>query len=128
VAVECFAATATPSPPASFGHVSLATAFRSGADPHALTLPNSIVAVTRPHQRVGDLVQDGVQHFLWPIAIHQMDRQFNPAPLVNAQTQRLLAPVPAEFPTAEPVGNQELVCYQAHLALGLARKGKRQPE
>jgi hypothetical protein len=130
VAVECFPATATPSPPASFRHVSLATAFRSGTDPHALALPDSIVAVTWADQCVGNLVQEGVEDLIRAVALDQMDRQLNPAPLVNAQPQRLLEPVPAECPTAETVGCQELECNQAHLgkALVLVRKGKRQPE
>src|SRR5262249_24854115 len=77
-------------------HVRLAAALRPGPDLGALPLPDGAVAVTGADESVGDLVQNGVEDVVHPVALDEMHGQLDRARLVEAHAEGSPAAVPAE--------------------------------
>ena len=90
VPMELPATTIAMTQPASLWHVGISTSYWLGANFDALSFPDRIVPMAGTDQSVGDLVQDGVPNLLVAVALHEIDRKFNGAPVEYAEAQRLL--------------------------------------
>lgn len=74
VPVEVLAAPLAGSTPPAFGHVCLSATLWPGADLDAFTLPDRIVPVAMPNQRVRDLVEYCVSNLIGGVvALNEVD-------------------------------------------------------
>jgi hypothetical protein len=98
VPLKLLTATVAITLPATARHVSCPTTHWSGTKFDALPFPDRIVSVARTDQGVSDLVEDRVPNLFVAVALHEIHRKFDGAPVVSAKTQRLLPPIECKGP------------------------------
>jgi hypothetical protein len=107
VPVENSPALPTAGLPFAFRHVRLAASHRLGSNLQTLLLPDSIMTVFRPDQRMSNLVQEGIDNLFGAVPQHEEDAQFDGTAVINAEAQSALAAVEAEGPVGQAVRSQE---------------------
>lgn len=106
--VKVSATPSAKSPPVADGHVGLPAPQRPGADFPAFCLPHPIMATTSPHERMSNLMQQGIHNLFGAVAQHEIDTQLNDIPMVNAQSHGALAAVERERPFMQSMGSQQI--------------------
>lgn len=110
---EDLAAAGTRCNPATMRHPdprAVVAALGPGPNLQTLLLPHLIVTMADADQRVGNLMQDGIENLCLSVKVHEVDRERYDAWLArksSAKSRTAAAVVEAEFPTAKAVLEHE---------------------